>query len=162
MAAREGKEIVFSEIKNKLRRSTLYQKEKLRKAKEKRERKRKRKREESQEEGEVSCKLSDFNCVRVNKLCYTCRHVFEFKTKVTGLVKVHTWLHRQFLDPETTRTARGYNRALKITVAHTLRLRKNQKKIYFTHNKENNINVLASRHLQIAWFTVGQVHGLWL
>lgn len=53
MAAREGKEIVFSEIKNKLRRSTLYQKEKLRKAKEKRERKRKRKREESQEEGEV-------------------------------------------------------------------------------------------------------------
>ena len=90
MAAREGKEIVFSEIKNKLRRSTLYQKEKLRKAKEKRERKRKRKREESQEEGEVSCKLSDFNCVRVNKLCYTCRHVFEFKTKVTGLVKAHT------------------------------------------------------------------------
>lgn len=54
MAARESKEIVFSEIKNKFRRSTLYQKEKLRKAKEKRERKRKRKREESQEEGEVS------------------------------------------------------------------------------------------------------------
>ena len=54
MAARERKEIAFSEIKNKLRRSTLYQKEKLRKAKEKRERKRKRKREESQEEGEVS------------------------------------------------------------------------------------------------------------
>ncbi|XP_078355957.1 ribosome production factor 1-like [Oculina patagonica] len=52
MAAREGREIVFSEIKNKQRRSTLYQKEKLRKAKEKRERKRKRKREESQEEGE--------------------------------------------------------------------------------------------------------------
>lgn len=54
MAERERKEIVFSEIKNKQRRSTLYQKEKLRKAKEKRERKRKRKREESQEEGEVS------------------------------------------------------------------------------------------------------------
>lgn len=54
MAARESKETVFSEIKNKFRRSTLYQKEKLRKAKEKRERKRKRKREESQEEGEVS------------------------------------------------------------------------------------------------------------
>lgn len=61
MAARERKEIVFSEIKNKLRRSTLYQKEKLRKAKEKRERKRKRKREESQEEGEVSLERSDFN-----------------------------------------------------------------------------------------------------
>ena len=77
MAAREGKEIVFSEIKNKLRRSTLYQKEKLRKAKEKRERKRKRKREESQEEGEVSRKRCDFNiCMHVNKLCYTCRHVF--------------------------------------------------------------------------------------
>ena len=90
MAAREGKEIVFSEIKNKLRRSTLYQKEKLRKAKEKRERKRKRKREESQEEGEVSCKRSDFNCMRVNKLCYTYRHVFEFKTNVTGFVKAHT------------------------------------------------------------------------
>ena len=60
MAAREGKEIVFSEIKNKLKRSTLYQKEKLRKAKEKRERKRKRKREESQEEGEVSQEVSDF------------------------------------------------------------------------------------------------------
>ena len=54
MAAMEGKGIDFSQIKNKQRRSTLYQKEKLRKAKEKRERKRKRKREESQEEGEVS------------------------------------------------------------------------------------------------------------
>ena len=66
MAAREGKEIAFSEIKNKLRRSTLYQKEKLRKAKEKRERKRKRKREESQEEGEVSHEVSDF---------FTCKQI---------------------------------------------------------------------------------------
>ena len=38
-----------------------------------------------------------------------------------------------------TKNARGYNHALKITVAHTLRLRNNQKKIYFTHIKENNI-----------------------
>lgn len=52
MAAREGKEIDFSQIKNKQRRSSLYQKEKLKKAKEKRDRKRKRKQEESQEEGE--------------------------------------------------------------------------------------------------------------
>ena len=53
MAAREGKEVDFSQIKNKQRRSSLYQKEKLKKAKEKRDRKRKRKQEESQEEGEV-------------------------------------------------------------------------------------------------------------
>lgn len=52
MAAREGKEVDFSQIKNKQRRSSLYQKEKLKKAKEKRDRKRKRKQEESQEEGE--------------------------------------------------------------------------------------------------------------
>ena len=53
MAAREGKEVDFSQIKNKQRRSSLYQKEKLKKAKEKRDRKRKRKQDESQEEGEV-------------------------------------------------------------------------------------------------------------
>ncbi|XP_058955989.2 ribosome production factor 1 [Pocillopora verrucosa] len=52
MATREGNEVDFSQIKNKQRRSSLYQKEKLKKAKEKRDRKRKRKQEESQEEGE--------------------------------------------------------------------------------------------------------------
>ena len=47
------------------------------------------------------------------------------------------------MRPETTvktRTTHGYNRALKIMVAHTLRLRKNKKKKYFTNNKENNIH----------------------
>ena len=53
MATREGNEVDFSQIKNKQRRSSLYQKEKLKKAKEKRDRKRKRKQDESQEEGEV-------------------------------------------------------------------------------------------------------------
>lgn len=52
MAARERKEVDFSQIKNKQRRSSLYQQEKLKKAKEKRDQKRKRKQEESQEEGE--------------------------------------------------------------------------------------------------------------
>ena len=58
MAAREERSVQFSEIKNKLRRSSLYQKEKLRKTKEKRERKRKRKREETQEQDEVSWRFS--------------------------------------------------------------------------------------------------------
>lgn len=49
MADKQAKRVEFSEIKNKLRRSSLYQKDKLRKAKEKKERKRKRKREESQD-----------------------------------------------------------------------------------------------------------------
>ena len=74
MAERERKEIVFSDIKNKQRRSTLYQKEKLRKAKEKRERKRKRKREESQEEGEVSCE--DF----LRRTCKQTARVFRFQS----------------------------------------------------------------------------------
>lgn len=52
MAARVRKEVDFSQIKNKQRRSSLYQQEKLKKAKEKRDQKRKRKQEESQEEGE--------------------------------------------------------------------------------------------------------------
>lgn len=50
----EAKNAEFSQVKNKIRRSALYQKEKLRKGKEKRERKRKRKQEESQEKDEVS------------------------------------------------------------------------------------------------------------
>ena len=54
MAAREVKDVEFSQIKNKVRRSALYQKEKLRKAKEKRDRKRKRKQEEFREQDEVS------------------------------------------------------------------------------------------------------------
>ena len=54
MAAMEAKNVEFSQVKNKIRRSALYQKEKLRKGKEKRERKRKRKQEESQEKDEVS------------------------------------------------------------------------------------------------------------
>ncbi|CAH3130459.1 unnamed protein product [Porites lobata] len=49
MADKQANRVEFSEIKNKLRRSSLYQKDKLRKAKEKKERKRKRKREESQD-----------------------------------------------------------------------------------------------------------------
>ena len=53
MAARQEKNVDFSEIKNKIRRSDLYRKEKLRKSKEKRERKRKRKKEESQDQDEV-------------------------------------------------------------------------------------------------------------
>lgn len=53
MADVEAKSVEFSQIKNRIRRSALYRKEKLRKAKEKRERKRKRKREESQGQDEV-------------------------------------------------------------------------------------------------------------
>ncbi|XP_073259443.1 ribosome production factor 1-like [Porites lutea] len=49
MADKQAKRVEFSEIKNKLRRSSLYQKDKVRKAKEKKERKRKRKREESRD-----------------------------------------------------------------------------------------------------------------
>ena len=65
---------------------------------------------------------------------------FADKARIT-IFSTHSQHHKQ--------ESRGYNRALKITVASTLRLRKNQKKIYSTHNKENNINVLTRKHYRL-------------
>ena len=56
-----------------------------------------------------------------------------------------------------TRTAGGYNCTLKVAVAHTRGLRKNQKKIYFTHRNRKQYplgylcfnNVLASKHYRL-------------
>ena len=73
MADKQAKRVEFSEIKNKLRRSSLYQKDKLRKAKEKKERKRKRKREESQDPNGVS-------------FGYRCKHTCEIKVLILGKV----------------------------------------------------------------------------
>ena len=73
MADKQANRVEFSEIKNKLRRSSLYQKDKLRKAKEKKERKRKRKREESQDPNGVSCG-------------YRCKHTCEIKVLILGKV----------------------------------------------------------------------------
>ena len=47
------------------------------------------------------------------------------------------------LNLNQTRTVHGYNCPKKATVTHTVQLQKNQKKIYFTHNKENNIHNIA-------------------
>ena len=69
MADKQANRVEFSEIKNKLRRSSLYQKDKLRKAKEEKERKKKRKREESQDPNGVSCG-------------YRCKHTCEIKVLI--------------------------------------------------------------------------------
>ena len=68
------------------------------------------------------------------------------------------------MRPETTvktRTAHGYNHALKIMVAHIPHLRKNKKKIYFTNNKENNIRpcIYVSTTFRLVNITDSVIHG---
>jgi len=57
----ERKNVDFSRIKNKIQRSEVYWKEKIRKAKEKRERRKKRKREEDALGDEVNTSFLDSN-----------------------------------------------------------------------------------------------------